>query len=1520
MDIHTFIESNALQTHLRAYGLGDVAILLDSAPTTATPTGCSLNVGTGFLHSTSAVTCEVIKNGNDDFLFWLTATTESKPFADYFPQMLPFDYWGITDADEFPFPNLASAIVDDMQWRYVYFSTPNKDKQTALWSLYGANPKPALTALEKSSGHETWVGGLYYTGKYTMPWEALLPEGSLWKNLMPVPQTGALPDVPVTGCIAQTGVLPDLKMQAELQLVAGTNPFGGDVVRALSLIFELKTPLQSIGVTSSLLNTREGRRIGLTGTIQIGSTAGISLTGSWPLDGDQILLRASCGFSDIGSYFNTNNGFTLPAVAKANAGITLYVSRKHCALDKISIKLDLEKWVLISDVLTLDNLVFKVDVYAPTTLKVVTATFSAKAKIGAVTLLCTGTYPDGDFYLGLDPEIPVSLGGLLSTLSGIKGILPDGLMIRALSGSYNAHRNYFSLVATVSDDKDKPWSPGSTEFRLENISVAISKGTRFDCLLKATFAVGTMTFNVVAIYSGTWYFSAGSVGNVSLKHVAKAFGIEDDDVPDDLSNCQFTALDLVFDAESGYKLVAGEVTATIGGVSGRVNLKIELDESGATFSGDLTLRIEGNDQRAHVEFTKKGEGQGHKLTVSLLLSIGNVVIELNADSESSGRITEQSFSGSASNLTLSLTDALTHLLTSVDPQFSTATLPITLPQLVLNSIYCTYDTKTATTNLIAAGTVEGKKLNFLFYKGKSAGDAAGESQYAFGLQTDGISLGNLPLIGEQVKDVKITNFGFVYTSAEGEYPMLSVDPVDATHSAQAKKYDKGFALSGELHYASDSPPLQLSLPSAMSSPDPSRQKGGAVRAAVVSSAKPETKWFKLDKRVGPVTLSQIGFEYENDTITLLISGGVAIAAISVSLDGLGISVNRSKLFEGKIDPTFSLDGIGLSYAAPPLEISGSFLKTTFNGADTYNGTAVLKTDAFSLSAMGSFTQVDGQTSLFVYAYLDKALGGPSFFYVEGLAAGFGYNRVLIMPPIDKVAEFPLVKQVMGDKDPAQATASSTAVLQAQLAKLSVHIQPKAGEMFLAVGVKFNTFKLINSFVLLAFSFAGRLEINMLGQSTLILPLDEKGEPVGNPLAKINILLTGKFVPEEGTLAILAQLSTDSYIFTKDCHLTGGAAFYSWFKGQHEGDFVVTMGGYHPDFVVPAHYPQVPRLALNWQLNSNLSVHGDMYFALCAHAFMAGGHLEIVYESGNFRAWFILGVDFLVTWQPYYYTARIHVEIGASLRVNAFFCSFTISINYGADVEIWGPNFSGRATVHIYCFDVRINFGNALEGGGKAIEWEPFKKSSLPASEKILSASITKGVHSEDKNKIIIVNPKELSVLIESQVPLKTFSVNRQNRSNTQDLSVFGVAPMDKDNGAIKSDLTIDIKKLKDNGNPNIDKDYEFLDSENYANLRINTTEKDVPAAIWGTKLQPDLNEKDRFIKVVNGIAIQAGEPKQNPIEGILFPDLNHIFYKAPLAERVNWQLNTDTLDFVDKTKAISLADRLGLNAMKQPVK
>ena len=598
-------------------------------------------------------------------------------------------------------------------------------------------------------------------------------------------------------------------------------------------------------------------------------------------------------------------------------------------------------------------------------------------------------------------------------------------------------------------------------------------------------------------------------------------------------------------------------------------------------------------------------------------------------------------------------------------------------------------------------------------------------------------------------------------------------------------------------------------------------------------------WFKIGKTFGPVVFNRLGITYKNQALTVYPDAALSMGGLTFTLNGLSVS---SSIKEFK--PVFALKGLGLDFAKGPIEIGASFLRRPLlkndgtatldklgNTVYEYDGMAIIKTDPFSISALGSYTYVDDHASLFIYAYLDMALGGPPFFYVEGLAAAFGYNRSLLMPTIDQVSMFPLVRQVMAGQAPDETDRAE--LLTQQLDALSTYIPPDIGQMFIAVGVKFNSFKLLDSFALLAISFGNRVEIDLLGQTNIIVPSEVP--PDVPPLAEIKIQLLAKIIPEEGFLGVQAQLTKDSYVLSKDCHLTGGAAFYSWFSGEHGGDFVVTMGGYHPAFNVPSHYPQVPRLGVNWQVVPELSIKGNMYFALCAHAFMAGGHLEALYESGPLKAWFKAGADFLISWQPYHYDARIYIDLGASYTYQLF-GTHTITLDLGADVHIWGPEFAGTASIRILIFDISVAFGPEGSATPDPISWDEFKQKCLP-DKKVISGAIAHGQHGQDENKIPLVNPKDLTISISSPVPVATFTTPA---SSAPEGMSFAVAPMEVTSGII-SEQEITITKVDGDIVPD-----HFI---------FTPITQKMPAAIWGDSFLPDLNTNDKTIELVTGMTI-----------------------------------------------------------------
>jgi hypothetical protein len=737
----------------------------------------------------------------------------------------------------------------------------------------------------------------------------------------------------------------------------------------------------------------------------------------------------------------------------------------------------------------------------------------------------------------------------------------------------------------------------------------------------------------------------------------------------------------------------------------------------------------------------------------------------------------------------------------------------------------------------------------------------------------GINLSKLPLVGELFHGDKSVRLAFHVQWAQDVFDQKAVGTINAAlpegipHLDENKKglpKDLGLAISMEL--GTEIIPIEFPL-TAKENPDQSATGQRDEETTSVPEANPvivpdtekpretDIKWFTVQKSIGPVHFRRVGVSYKSELFTFTIDASLSMGGLTLSLDGLSASSPLQKF-----DPTFDLKGLGLEFENGPVEIGGAFLRETAGGHDEYSGMAILKTEALSLMAMGSYTRIHGHPSLFLYAILNKPIGGPTFFFVEGLAAGFGYNRQLIIPAVDKVATFPLVEAAISGQVP------ETIDPAVELQKLRAYIPPSVGDIFLAIGVKFNSFKQIDSFALLTLPIGHRFELQLLGLSNLVVPsVIPEGQ---SPLARIEMALAATFIPEEGFLGVQAQLTSNSYILSKACKLTGGFAFFSWFAGSHEGeslegDFVATLGGYHPEFKVPGHYPQhLPLLNFNWIVDPSTTIKGEAYYALCSHAFMVGGHLEASYHSGPLSASFKAGADFLIAWKPYHYDAHIYVDLNASYTYH-FFGTHHITADISADIHLSGPEFGGTATIHIWVVSKTVSFG-AGTGAPKAIEWNEFKKSFLPKEEAIISVTLNHGLISEPKEvskakkgdpKVVnlgVVNPKKFKLTIESVIPSNKILCNNKSFSGPG----FGIGSM-----GVKENLTSNQTITITGPAGDID-------------LNVTPLEKKAPTGLWGTKLKPGVNEERYIEDALMGVEISLDfPPKDGPTEPVSGTDL-----------------------------------------------
>ena len=773
---------------------------------------------------------------------------------------------------------------------------------------------------------------------------------------------------------------------------------------------------------------------------------------------------------------------------------------------------------------------------------------------------------------------------------------------------------------------------------------------------------------------------------------------------------------------------------------------------------------------------------------------------------------------------------------------------------------------------VAAYVPEGLKIKLkdvIFAYSKSSQEGAA-SKFVFGIDVGtGINLSNLPLVGQELPPdatVSVDNLQILFnskalsaTEVENFNRLIPerVSKLPVTTPAAPVAIDKGFSISAEMNFGGSKHVLRLPEPDSRSR----LTSDVVVQGEIVGANAPtdNVKWFVLQKTFGPVFFDKVGVQYQASKLRFLLNAALSAAGLTLSLDGLSVSSSLSE-----IKPEFSLRGLGIDYKNDAVEIGGAFLRTEKAGKpDSYDGAAVIKTKQFALSALGSYTKTtpDGPPSLFIYAFLNYPLGGPAFFFVTGLAAGFGYNRKLIAPSIDNVAEFPLVKQA----DRRQVAPKG---VLAALETLQQYVPPSVGDMFLAVGVRFTSFKLIESFALLTFEFGSHFTVNLLGLSTAVVP-PEPGAVT--PLAQVQIAWKATFDPEEGFLGIDARLTPNSYILSKDCHLSGGYAFYSWFSGDHAGDFVQTLGGYNTNFekIMPAHYPKVPRLAFDWRISNSLTIQGKAYYALTGSALMAGGYLEVLFKEGELRAWLKVGADFFICWKPFHYDVRLYVNVGASYTfdINLLFTRVrvTISVDVGADLHLWGPDFSGTAHIDISVISFTVAFGAGASQKPKPLEsWNLFQQSFLP-EKNVCSISVGNGLvrkMGEGETERLIINPTQFSLLVNSAIPFKSAASTTGSKTELVPSGAnkkFGVRPMAKSAQDFNSTLSITLKR----GDVAADSDFSY-----------DVIQKTVPKGLWDsdltperlkdTDLTPELSHESFLDDVPSGIEIT---PANGPLPG-----------------------------------------------------
>lgn len=742
----------------------------------------------------------------------------------------------------------------------------------------------------------------------------------------------------------------------------------------------------------------------------------------------------------------------------------------------------------------------------------------------------------------------------------------------------------------------------------------------------------------------------------------------------------------------------------------------------------------------------------------------------------------------------------------------------------------------------------------------------GAPRFCVGLDLSArLDLSALPLVGEYLPaagDLGIENLQVVYSSGDFDATITAtvnrllttagVGPLPAVglKAGPAARADLRLGPAILELSAGMSAPTSPTTPPAHALPAAGTDGGLPAEISAAPAADRGGLWVDVGRAFGPVQIQRIGLAYERGLLWFMFDGSLGAAGLDIAVQGLGLGFD---LDGAPLLPEPRLDGLLVSFERPPLRVGGGLITRRQPGYDLMvQGQLAIEMPTFGVTAVGAYQRrTGGTTSMFVFGRATAAFGGPPPFRVTGVALGFGYNSSVRVPRQDEVSTFPFVAGLDGDlpDDPMQA-----------LARLTDGSPPwvtaREGQIWLAGGLDFTSFEFLRARVLLLLEAGHDLTIALLGHAVASFPKK------GTAYARIGVDLRVVFQSARGELTASAQL-VDSYVIDPSCVLTGGFAFSSWFApSDHAGDFVLTVGGYHPSYPVPRHFPLVPRLGFTWSVGSAVSLTGAAYFALTPNAVMAGGLLDVRYSAGIVEAWLTAKADILIQWAPLHFRAGISVRVGAKVRL-----LFTVSGELGASLDLWGPPTGGTVTAKFVFITVTVRFGASLTGPAH-LDWNEFRTQLLPPAKPLTAHPLTGLLTDSDADPELraarveagtepwLADPSGFSFAVSSVVPTARAQFNQRDPvgegEGTVDIRPMGKKDID---GLLHVTVTFSDTRRGQTAN------WRAVPGEEL--WRVETQRGNVPFALWG---DPDVPQdktlgQDPLLDHITGLRVTVPGPK-----------------------------------------------------------
>lgn len=740
-----------------------------------------------------------------------------------------------------------------------------------------------------------------------------------------------------------------------------------------------------------------------------------------------------------------------------------------------------------------------------------------------------------------------------------------------------------------------------------------------------------------------------------------------------------------------------------------------------------------------------------------------------------------------------------------------------------------------------------------------------------------IAFSNLPLVGEYIPaEHAISGLGFMYLKKKDINSKIDTEDFSLSLFPQLKAfYDDGKTLmlnEGEnvfINYNAGRGETCLTYPENMPNIDSGNDSQN-------NDQENKESVFKITE-VGADT----DFQNGNKSVLLKLSARLAISRFSFEVIGLNVGLNINhyletikayskqkqsdplKLITGLFKGTsFGIQGLALQYKSPAFSIYGGFYREKSAKSEEYNGLLTIKLQKIEIIALGSYVKQSTYSSLFAFGYLGLTIPLHPAFEIKGFALGLGLNREFKLPPISEIENFPLI-QVVQNNGPRPGEG-----IKEIFSRLNHYIPPKEGAYVIMIGLRFQSFKIIDTIALIALNIENGLVFNMLGLSVMEVP----------EVYRIKFAFSLQADFNSGFVIARGEITDGSYLIFKEVKLQGSFVFAMWFSESLKGDFLFTIGGYHPNFNAPKHYPSSGELyRLGFSLRrGNLSAALQMYFALTPQAIMFGliGRLNytldlsksvtIDYWIGSKTFTFTIGVEveikleahFVMFWKPFSYKADLELLFNVRLYADFWFFAININVNLKARLSIWGPDLEGIAYLSVAGYGFTVKFGNSASRSTQLTIHE-FKKEFIPDDHLKLNISngkISKETDKGNDKETAIVNPKDFTLEFTSQIPVT--SITLKDTKTITGNAAFGVTYQRDNSKAFTHEVTIEVLYMEGSV-PQVQKGWN-----------IEPLLQNMPKALWSREplTQNSVLSGDGLIKnLTTGAVIKFPKPKTGEI-------------------------------------------------------